>query len=89
MIQFTAKEIENLRAKALHYPNVLEKLRGQVEHLMKGPILVPETGVANWTLYYYCEDCSIRLRFDRGSEKRPVCPQCGRVYTGEPYDGAW
>ena len=89
MIQFTQEERKKLRTKVLRYPQVMEKLRGQVEHLMSGPILVPKTGVANWTHYYYCEDCSVRLLVDRDSEKKHVCPQCGRVYTGEPYDGAW
>lgn len=89
MIQFTAKEIETLRERAARYPRVVEKMRKQVQHLMDGPILVPETGIANWTHYFYCADCSVQLDFDRASEKAHVCPQCGRVYTGEPYDGAW
>lgn len=42
-----------------------------------------------WGHFYFCSDCGIRLRFDALSPKEHVCPLCGKIYTGMPYDGSW
>ncbi len=56
---------------------------------MEEPVTVPETGIANWYMYYFCPDCSVQLTFNRHDPHHHACPVCGKVFSGEPYDSAW
>lgn len=89
MIQFTSEEIQKLKAKSATYPKTIQKLKNDVAEVFEGDIIVPQTGIANWTHYYYCPDCSIQLTHKRNSPKVHICPNCGKIFTGEPYDSAW
>ncbi|SET91754.1 heparinase II/III domain-containing protein [Lacrimispora sphenoides] len=89
MIQFTEQEIRHLREKYLKQRSAVNRIIEDVKEIMAEPVLVPKTGIANWTLYYYCPDCSVRLTFDRDDKYHHSCPSCGRVYSGEPYDSTW
>ena len=62
MIQFTSEEVDKLRKKSKAYPLTIEKLKRDVEEVFHGKQIVPKTGIANWTLYYYCPDCSVQLQ---------------------------
>lgn len=42
-----------------------------------------------WTHHFYCDDDGTRLIFDPQEPQRHVCPKCERIYSGEPWDGAW
>lgn len=42
-----------------------------------------------WTHHYFCDSDGAPLRFDAASPQRHACTKCGRLYTGEPWDGAW
>lgn len=93
---FTARPIEP------HWPTVRDRIRQQKwagdilaairedfrywrDHLV---IPGPQTTSA-WTHHYFCGDDGSPLRFDPDSPKSHVCQHCGRVYVGEPWDGAW
>ncbi|WP_313579401.1 heparinase II/III domain-containing protein [Lacrimispora sp.] len=89
MIQFTEQEIRHLREKYQRQRSAVNRIMEDVKEIMAEPVLVPKTGIANWTLYYYCPDCSVRLTFDRDDKYHHSCPSCGRVYSGEPYDSTW
>lgn len=91
MIQFTGEEIKKIRKRAVTEPwsGVVDKLKAEARDFCGRPLRVPETGIGNWTLYYYCPECSVQLVFDPDQEKDHQCPVCGRVFRGEPYDGAW
>lgn len=89
MIQFTEEEVRKLRKKSNDYPRTIRKLKEKVDEVFKGEIIVPESGIANWTHYYFCPDCSIELTHKRNSPAAHVCPGCGKIFTGEPYDSAW
>lgn len=89
MIQFTDEERKRLRERSSRYPATIARLKKETEEIFKGDIIVPKTGIANWTLYYYCPDCSVKLDFDRNSPHEHRCPSCKKIFTGEPYDGAW
>ena len=89
MIQFTEEEVRKLRKKSNDYPRTIRKLKEKVDEVFKGEIIVPESGIANWTHYYFCPDCSIELIYKRNSPAAHVCPGCGKIFTGEPYDSAW
>lgn len=89
MIQFTGEEVERLKKRSSDYPHTIEKLKSSVEEIFKGEVIVPKTGIANWTHYYFCPDCSVQLIHKRNSPKSHVCPNCKNNFTGEPYDSAW
>ncbi|MDF2596473.1 MAG: Heparinase family protein, partial [Clostridia bacterium] len=86
MIQFSEAEVKRLRAKAKKEPYVIALLQEQSKHIFKNPIIIPDKGIANWGLYYYCKKCSVALSFDRQQPFSHVCPSCNTVYTGEPFD---
>ncbi|WP_312429645.1 heparinase II/III domain-containing protein [Lacrimispora sp.] len=89
MIQFTEQEIRHLREKFQRQPGAVNRIMEDVKEIMAEPVLVPQTGIANWALYYYCPDCSVRLTFDRNDKHHHSCPSCGRFFSGEPYDSTW
>ena len=65
MIQFTQKEIEHLRKKKNECPQAILRLEEEVKDILEEPLLIPKTGIGNWSLYYYCPDCSVKLDFNR------------------------
>lgn len=89
MFQFHQQEADDLRRRAKKSPEILEELLRRGEPLLKSPVMVPATGIANWVMYFFCPDCSVRLIFDRSQPHRHVCPHCGKAFSGEPYDSAW
>ncbi|MEY8353204.1 heparinase II/III family protein [Lachnospiraceae bacterium 54-53] len=89
MIQFTEQEILHLQEKARRQPEAVRSLKKEAEEVLAEPVLVPKTGIANWSLYYYCPKCSVRLTFDRNDGFHHKCPACGQVFSGEPYDSTW
>lgn len=66
-----------------------EILKMKCEALLNAPVLVPETGIASWNLYYFCPEHSVRLLWDRQAPHRHRCPIDGHQFSGEPYDSAW
>ena len=89
MIQFTQKEIEHLRKKKNECPQAILRLEEEVKDILEEPLLIPKTGIGNWSLYYYCPDCSVKLDFNRHSPKAHRCPVCGKIWTGSPYYESW
>ena len=89
MIQFTEQEILHLQEKGKRQPQAIWNLKKATKEIMADPIRVPTTGIANWTLYYYCPNCSVSLSYDRNDGFHHRCPSCGQVFSGEPYDSAW
>lgn len=89
MIQLTGAQRNELRARAKKRPDLVASMKKSVQALMDEPVLVPSSGIANWTLYYYCPTCSVNLTFDWHDGRHHRCPQCGRVHTGEPFDSSW
>ncbi len=51
------------------------------------PISVP-TGEGAWSGFYVCPS-GPSLTYDRASPKKHLCKADGKLYTGQPYDGAW
>ncbi|WP_431896448.1 heparinase II/III domain-containing protein [Nonomuraea sp. bgisy101] len=42
-----------------------------------------------WSHHYFCDGDGAPLVFDAATPARHACSLCGRVYLGEPWDGAW
>ncbi|MDO4329212.1 MAG: heparinase II/III family protein [Lachnospiraceae bacterium] len=89
MFQFTERETESLRKRAAQVPDILKELTRLTKEILQEPVLVPHTGIANWYMYYFCPDCSVPLTFNRHDRHHHSCPQCKKVFTGDPYDSAW
>lgn len=89
MLQFTSNELETLRCKAQRFSNTIAALEQTCAEVLALPVQVPASGVGNWFMYYVCPDCSLTLQFDRRKPHAHRCPGCGKIYTGEPYDGSW
>ncbi len=89
MYQFTEREIEGFRRRNDRgdMERLLEKECEEVLRHDTGDI--PAEGIANWGHYYTCPECSVQLVFNLALPTEHVCPSCGRVFRGEPYDGAW
>lgn len=49
----------------------------------------PSLGASKHFHEYFCGQCAALLTFNLESPQKHVCPNCGKIYTGEPYDGAW
>jgi len=49
----------------------------------------PPLGKTGWFHDYFCGDDAQRLIFDPQKPHEHVCPGCGRVYSGAPYDDCW
>jgi hypothetical protein len=88
MFRFSAGEQESIRKKASN-SGITALLRAECQAVYERPVMVPETGNANWSHYYYCPDCSVKLQFDLDNPHRHRCPSCNKVYSGGLYDEAW
>ncbi len=82
----SAGEIERAKQRAQKYEWARKQLDGIVSRGDKALALevkIPDEG-GQWGHHYVCKDCGVGLKTE--SPTRHVCPRCGRVYTGWPYD---
>lgn len=88
MFLFSEEERKALREKAQRQPYIFKILQKD-KNFVAADIFIPEVSKGNWGMYYCCPKDSARLIFDRKKPKEHVCPVCGALYSGEPFDGAW
>ena len=86
---FSNDEVLRLREKAKKQPEIRQRLIEKLGYLQENELIVPKESRADWLHYYYCHDDAQMLKFDINSPKMHICPRCGRVYEGDPYDGVW
>ncbi len=53
------------------------------DRAIAGPLVFPARG-GQHNQWYQCRDCQLALQQNRSGSHQ--CPQCGRIYRGEPYD---
>lgn len=84
------RRLADLRRNAAHadFAATMEGLRKAAEDALAIDYVIGADEQALWGHYYYCED-GTALAFDWSKRHNHRCPQCGRTYTGQPYDGAW
>ncbi len=87
MIQFTQQQIQQIRQRASSA--TIEAMVADNSVVLNNETLVPPDGRATWNLYYFCPEHGVRLDWRRDSPDSHCCPVDGKVFTGEPYDGAW
>ena len=88
MIQFTDSEIEAFRNR-IDKDAMISILRSLVQPFLDRKLAIPEKGIANWSHYYYCPDCSVELTFNLDEPLDHICPSCGRHFSDEKMNGAW
>lgn len=88
MIRFTDEEIRGFRSDPA-FGEITDLLKSRTGKFLSHRLLVPKTGVSNWSHYYYCPDCSVKLELDLDSPESHVCPSCGRSFSDGRMDGAW
>ena len=88
MIRFTEEEIKSFRERK-EKDEILSQLKEKASAFLSFPLTIPETGCADWSHYYYCPDCSVKLVFDPLSPEDHVCPTCGKHFSDEKKNGAW
>lgn len=89
MKQFSTHELATLRQRAQRWPIWLEELITDNATVLNHPLKVPTSGIATWNHYYYCPDHGVRLNWDYHHEHQHCCPIDNKIFSGEPYDGAW
>ena len=89
MFLFHECEMKRLRERAKRQPYIFKILQQPGSYPVETDCIIPEISRGNWGMYYYCPKDSHRLKFDWEKPSEHVCPICGAVYSGEPYDGAW
>lgn len=92
----------NCSCKTVEWEKIKDKVKKEewaaatVEVLKKGfdnhnkawretPPLEP----SDWSHHYFCRECAVRLDVDFDKPHEHKCSACGKIYCGEPYDGAW
>ncbi len=89
MFLFKEDEVKRLREKATRQSYIFKILQNREEYPDERGYIIPAISKGNWGMYYCCPQDSHRLVFDWRKPSEHVCPVCGAVYSGEPYDGAW
>ena len=80
-----SKTIDRAKSRAKKYPwaaDQLNKIINEADEILKKDVSAPDEG-AQWPGHYVCKKCNVRLKYTDGKH---VCPECGTVYTGWPYD---
>lgn len=79
-------EVEQVLAAAQKVPRLRKSLEGLLaaaDGWLKRELDFPDRG-SQWWHWYTCKKCGARLR--TASPTKHVCPSCGAVYSGWPYD---
>jgi hypothetical protein len=85
----TPSEAEAIRARVrerVWAKPIAEKILRTADALVAAPLDIPHAGGA-WIHWYVCRNDDAKLRAE--SPTRHVCPKCGEVYSGHPYDACY
>ena len=52
MLQFTELQQAELRQRQVRFPQAMAESRAAAEAFCRQQLLIPASGIANWTLYY-------------------------------------
>ncbi|TYP79141.1 heparinase II/III domain-containing protein [Paenibacillus methanolicus] len=82
---------EKLRAngRSPHFRAALARLRTETAEAARIGEVDFAGARGQWTHLYHCHADGAALRFDWEQPGCHVCPLCGTVYAGEPFDGCW
>lgn len=85
---FTTKEqIANAKENIKKFPwakKIYDDMMKRSDQLLALPNEIPDRA-GNWAHYYACKDCGCRLKTITPTQHQ--CTNCGKMHTGDPYDG--
>lgn len=86
----TDEEIARLRARRTWpaFARAWAELQGEARQALAQGAVIPPEG-AGWWHDYFCPDHATQLEYDPARPHAHRCPVDGRLFSGEPYDGAW
>ncbi|WP_413701906.1 heparinase II/III family protein [Psychromonas sp. KJ10-10] len=87
MLQFNQQQFSSIKSRASK--EMIQAIIDENKTVLSSDILVPPDNRATWNHYYFCPDHGVRLTWDRDKPLQHCCPVDGKVFTGEPFDGAW
>ena len=67
----------------------IESLCLEFEGIRDGWPGEPPVEPTDWTHHYNCPACGIHLLLELDQPTKHRCKECGGIYSGEPYDGAF
>jgi hypothetical protein len=68
--------------------SVYKGIKSSADSWMKNTIPIPE-GPTGWYHDYFCPDHGVQFRYDYNKPYEHVCPEDGKVWTGDKYDAYW
>ncbi|OBZ13422.1 heparinase II/III family protein [Bacillus sp. FJAT-26390] len=85
------QRLNRLRTNASlpHFADAMMLLRHEVEEASQITYGIGPEEHGEWTHQYHCHHDGAQLAFDWRKPLSHLCPVCGTVWTGEPYDSAW
>jgi hypothetical protein len=86
----TREEIARLRDRYTWpaFSQAWAELRDEARRALAQGAAIPAEG-AGWWHDYFCPDHATQLEYDPARPHAHRCPVDGRIFSGEPYDGAW
>jgi hypothetical protein len=87
MLQFNPEQFLSIKSRASK--EMIQAIIDNNQTVLCSDILVPPDNRATWNHYYFCPDHGVRLNWDRNKPEQHCCPVDGKIFTGEPFDGAW
>jgi hypothetical protein len=87
MLQFTDLEMADIKRRCSQ--QMIDAIIKHNQIVIDSDTLVPPDARATWNHYFFCPEHGVRLEWDRYNQKQHRCPVDGKIFSGEPYDGAW
>lgn len=76
------------RHEAPAFAAAMQELRDEAAAALVSP-LRPVARNGGYYHSYFCPDDAAELIFEEDKPTQHVCPVCGRVWTGQPFDDSW
>lgn len=85
------KRLVKMRTNAClpQFEAAMRLLRQEAEEASRISYTIGPVEYGEWMHQYYCHHDGAKLSFDWGQPHTHVCPVCGTVWSGEPFDSAW
>ncbi len=88
MIAFKDSDVTKIRSKAKDDAKYLANIEKATCDI-RNKLYIQTTARATWGHYFVCPDHAVILKSDYYDPYHYKCPVDGKIFTGEPYEGAW
>lgn len=85
---FLKSDIEIIKDRVRNNPGYIDEIERKTRDVRR-KLYIQTSGLATWYHYFTCPHCGTRLIFNYDDPEHFLCPECGKIQTGEPYVGAW